>query len=74
MAMIIVCDGGCGAQSPNPRTGLHDANSWLIVRAIRSRALFDRAYPGDDQRFCAACAPRVLEALEPLPDGDGRGG
>lgn len=25
MATIIVCDGGCGAQSPNPRTGLHDA-------------------------------------------------
>lgn len=27
MGTIIVCDGGCGAQSPNPTTGLHTANS-----------------------------------------------
>ena len=67
MSTIIVCDGVCGAQSPDPKSRLHVANNWLTVRAGKALEFrdLDRF---DDKLFCKACAPRVLAALGPLKD------
>jgi len=65
MGTIIVCDGGCGAQSPDPKTRLHDANHWLRIRAAKNLD-FERRWKGDDLLFCDACKPRVIAALAPL--------
>lgn len=67
MATIIICDGGCGAQSPdyvNRSYGPHVANGWLKVRAGRPRAGAELS-SHDEKLFCNKCAPRVLAALEP---------
>lgn len=65
MARIIICDGGCGAQSPDRATGLHDANRWLHVRAWHGHQNEPSEY--DDKLFCINCAGRVLTALCPQP-------
>jgi hypothetical protein len=31
MADLIRCDGGCGAESPDPKTRLHVANHWMKI-------------------------------------------
>lgn len=62
MATIIVCDGGCGAQSPDPKTKLFVANNWLTVRAGYRRAFEELGKHGDRQ-FCDKCAPRVIAAI-----------
>ena len=60
MSTIIVCDGGCGRQSPDPKTRLHVANNWLRAR------VGSRHHEASEYQFCDACAPRVLEALQPV--------
>jgi hypothetical protein len=59
MADIIRCDGDCGAESPDPKTGLFVANNWtdLMVR----RGSQDRW-----KRFklCAACAGRDVFVMD----------
>ena len=68
MATIIICDGGCGAQSPDynvTRGGPHVANGWLRVIAGRRKA-FDLAVSADEAKlFCDACAPRIEAAMNP---------
>lgn len=67
MATLIVCDGGCGAHSPdfvNHRRGPHIANGWLKVRAGRPRAR-EELSKWDEKVFCDECAPRVLDAIAP---------
>lgn len=66
MATIIVCDGGCGAQSPDPKSGLHVANKWFEVLAGYPRA-GDRLDRHEKKQFCENCAPRVRDALKPEP-------
>ena len=63
MATVIICDGGCGAQSPDPATRLHVANDWLRVRT-RTNRYWDQASEHDDLLFCKSCAPRVEAALK----------
>jgi hypothetical protein len=64
MATIIVCDGGCGAQSPDPKTRLHNANGWLRVRSdVNTRFRYGDRW--NDKLFCDACSPRVIKAMEP---------
>lgn len=66
MATILVCDGGCGAQSPDPQSGSHVGNNWLRVRAeINHR--FKDGERWDDKLFCKACTERVGAALKPQP-------
>lgn len=62
MANVIVCDGGCGAESPDPGTGLHEANHWLRVRAAIN-VEFERVFERDDKMFCKNCCVRVREVL-----------
>lgn len=76
MATIIVCDGGCGAQSPDytvKRGGPHVANGWFHVRAGHKRA-FERLNEHDDKLYCDACSPRIIAAMKPLPAAPGAGG
>lgn len=63
MATIILCDGGCGAQSPDPFTRNHVANQWLRVRAEKNTR-FDHAHESDDKLFCDTCAVPVKAALQ----------
>lgn len=63
MATVIICDGGCGAQSPDPATRLHIANHWLRVRTRTNRD-WDQASGCDDLLFCKSCASRVEAALK----------
>jgi len=64
MATITVCDGGCGAQSPDAkaRGGPHVANHWFRVRA-HSNIDFDRRSPHDDKLFCKTCETRIRRTL-----------
>lgn len=62
MATILVCDGGCGAQSPDPKSRLHVANGWLKVRAGYPRA-GDELSKHDERIYCRDCAARVIEAM-----------
>ena len=64
MATVIICDGGCGAQSPDPKTRLHEANHWLRVRAEDNHR-WQRASEHDDLLFCKSCSARVKAALQP---------
>ena len=61
---ILVCDGGCGAQSPDPATRLHEASNWFRVRA-EINARFERVSAHNDLLFCRKCSPSVVAALEP---------
>ncbi len=63
MATVIICDGGCGAQSPDPKSGLHEANHWLRVRTGENRS-FERVSKYDDLLFCKSCSPRIVTALK----------
>lgn len=63
MSTITVCDGKCGAVSPNPETGLHEANHWLVVKALRK---YGSPYVDDKGIYCRECAHRVLAAMAPL--------
>ncbi len=56
MAIIIVCDGGCGAQSPDPKTGLFVANKWYKIK-IESPAGEYRREP--ELIFCGECLKRI---------------
>lgn len=53
MAEVIRCDGDCGAESPDPKTGLHEANNWMNI-------LVSRQNDGRWQRhrLCPNCAPK----------------
>ena len=55
MATVIRCDGGCGAESPDPEKGLHVANQWmnLLVNAKNSRRGWLRF------RLCQNCADKL---------------
>ncbi len=65
MAYLTTCDGGCGAISPDPKTRLHVANRWFVVRAGYRHEGFARQDERDDKLFCKACAQRVIAALQP---------
>jgi len=58
MAVILACDGGCGALSPDT-DGLHTANQWTVLRT------WTRVDPGgpersnNDKMFCERCAARI---------------
>lgn len=65
MATVIVCDGGCGAQSPDPKSHLHEANHWLRVRS-GTNVDFELFGEYDDKLFCKSCAVRVTKALAVL--------
>ena len=65
MSTIIVCDGGCGAQSPD-KSGLYVANHWLTVRAGPALK-FERLGKYDDKVFCDDCAKRVTDAMRGYP-------
>ena len=71
MATLIVCDGGCGAHSPDytVKGGPHIANGWLKVRAGRPKYPRDLS-EADEKVFCDNCAPRVLAAIEPRKGGE----
>ena len=62
MAKLILCDGQCGAVSPNPETRLHEANHWLEVEAKREHG----GWVHQKRIYCRECAHRVLNAMEPL--------
>lgn len=64
MATVFICDGGCGSQSPDPKSGLHEANHWLRVRTGENHR-FERVSDYDDLLFCKLCEPRILAALTP---------
>lgn len=53
MAEIIRCDGGCGAESPDPKTKLHIANSWMnIIVSPENNGRWKR------HRLCPGCAKK----------------
>lgn len=62
MKTYIVCDGGCGTQSPNPKND-HEANHWLRVRSGANTG-FDRLSPFNDKIFCDSCSVPIRQALE----------
>lgn len=69
MATILVCDGGCGAQSPDPQTRLYVANGWLKVRAGYPPA-GDEMTRHDEHIYCRQCAGPIITAMNvklPLP-------
>lgn len=55
MANIIRCDGGCGAESPDPKTKLYVANRWmnLLVNRKNRRGGWERF------RLCENCANKI---------------
>lgn len=63
MATIIVCDGGCGKQSPDVEK-LHIANHWTQV--WHSSDPLNRRPPAFPQKiFCDECWLRVTKAFHP---------
>lgn len=53
MAEIIRCDGGCGAESPHPITGRHEANDWMnLIVSRKNDGTWQR------HRICQLCAVR----------------
>lgn len=54
MADVIRCDGECGKESPDPKTGLHEANHWmtLIVRPLGGGDRWRK------HRLCPDCAKK----------------
>lgn len=61
MATIIVCDGGCKAQSPDAE-GLHVANEWI---AIEVRVYGRAPGPQPEKIFCETCWARIKQAMQP---------
>lgn len=61
MAKITVCD-GCKAQSPNPKTGLHVANSWVTVKATQWLGRQDDVIL--ERIFCKMCWPKQCAQLQ----------
>lgn len=61
MATFIKCDGDCGRESPDPKTGLHIANQWLRVRAAKNTEFPKHEHR--DRYYCDDCARPVRECL-----------
>jgi len=59
MAEIIRCDGDCGKESPDPKTGLYEANNWMNIMVRREgRGYWKR------HRLCADCASRNVFLID----------
>ena len=65
MAEIIRCDGGCGLESLDPVTRLHEANHWIRVRYDKNMDFSER-YKANDKLFCGRCFSRVEAAMRPV--------
>lgn len=59
MAEIIRCDGDCGKESPDPKTGLYVANSWMNVIVRRKPNEAWRRH-----RLCGDCASRNVFLID----------
>jgi len=55
VAEIIRCDGDCGKESPNPKTGLHDANRWTTINVAPGGERGSTTYI-----LCPECVKRDL--------------
>lgn len=62
MAKNIFCYGGCGAVSPDPKTGLHEANHWLRVQHATA-LYFTNQRKSDARMYCKKCGQLVIDAL-----------
>jgi len=59
MAEIIRCDGGCGRESPDPKTGLYEANNWMNLVVSRNNKGDWRRH-----RLCPDCARRNVLLID----------
>jgi len=62
MTKQIKCDGGCGAVSPDPETGLHVANGWIRVLAA-SNMTYAVLKKNEARTFCDDCSVPITNAI-----------
>lgn len=59
MADIIRCDGDCGAESPDPKTGRYEANNWMNIIVSRTNDGRWKRY-----RLCPECAAKNVFLID----------